>query len=62
MGDDEQKVDEGNLDNNNDNEDAPNDPDIQIWHLSIGTTSRSRRSHRIWRTTNAMMDGDDSSS
>ena len=42
MGDDEQEFNEGNLDNNNDLEEAPNDPDIQIWQLFIATTSRPR--------------------
>ena len=59
VGDDEQELDKGNQDS--DNEEAPNDPDIQIWQLSIGTNSRPRQSHCVWRTTNATMDGDDNS-
>ena len=61
MEDDGQKLDEGNPENNNDCEEAPNDLNIQIRQLSIGTTRRPRRSHRIQRTTNATIDGDDSS-
>ena len=61
MGGDEQELNEGNPDNDNDREEAPNDPNIRIWQLSIGTSSHPRRSHDVWRTTNATMDGDDSS-
>ena len=61
MGDDEQKLDKGDPHSDNDCEEVPNDPNIQIWQLSIGTTSRPRRLHHVQRTTNATMDGDDSS-
>ena len=61
MGDDGQELNEGNPDSGNDREEAPNDSDIRIQQLSIGTTSRPRRSHRVQRTTNATTDGNDSS-
>ena len=52
-GDYEQELDKGNLDNDNDREEAPYNPDIQIWQLSISTTSRIQRLHHVQRTTNA---------
>ena len=61
MGDDEQELDEGHLDGDNDCKEAPNDLDIQIRQLSISTISCPQQSHRVWRTTNATTDGDDSS-
>ena len=61
MGDDKQELDEGDLDSNNDREEALNDPNIRIRQLSIGTISRPRRSHRGRRTTNTIADGNDSS-
>ena len=61
-GDDEQELDEGDPDSDNDcEEDLPNDPDIQIWQLSIGTISYPQRLHCVQRTTNATTDGDGSS-
>ena len=47
MRDDEQKLDEGNLNSDNDREGVPNDPGIQIRQLSIDTTSRPRQSHHV---------------
>ena len=61
MGDDEQELDKGDPDSNNDREKAPNDPDIRIRQLSMGTSSRLQRSYCVWRTTNATTDGNDSS-
>ena len=61
MGDDEQELDEGDPDSDNDHEEAPNDSDTRTWQLSIGTISHRRRSHCVQRTTNAITDGDDSS-
>ena len=58
MGDDEQGCDESDLDH----EEAPNDPDIRVRQLSVATSRRPRRSHRVRRNRNSTTDGDDSSS
>ena len=62
MGDDEQECDESDPDSNEDREEAPNDPDIQVRQLSVATSRRPRRLHRVWRNRNSTTDGDDSSS
>ena len=62
MEDDEEACDESDLDSNGDHEEAPNDPDIRVWQLSVATSKRPRRSHRVRRNQNSTTDGDDSSS
>ena len=62
MGDDEEGCDESDPDSNGDREKAPNDPDIRVRQLSVATSRRPRRSHRVWRNRNSTVDGDDSSS
>ena len=62
MEDDEQGCNESNPDNDRDREEAPNDADIQIRQLSVATSRRLRRSHRVQRNQNPTTDGDDSSS
>ena len=61
MGDDEEGYDESDPDSNGDCEEAPNDPDIQVWKLSVATSRRPRRSHRMRRNQNSTTNGDDSS-
>ena len=61
MGDDEEGCDESNPDNNGDREEAPNDPDIRVQQLSVATSRRPRRSHRVRRNRNSTTNGDDSS-
>ena len=62
MGDNEEGYDECDPDSNGDREEAPNDPDIRVQQLSVATSRRPRRSHRVRRNQNSMTDGDDSSS
>ena len=62
MGDDEQGYDGSDPDSNGDCEEAPNDPDIQVWQLFVATSRRPRRSHRVWRNQNSTTNDDDSSS
>ena len=61
MGDDEERCDESNPDSNGDREEAPNDPDIRVRQLSIATSRRRRRSHRVRRNQNSTTNGNDSS-
>ena len=64
MGDDEGAImgcDESDPDNNGDCEEAPNDPDIRVRQLSVATSRRPRRSHRVRRNRNSTTNGDDSS-
>ena len=61
MGDDEEGCDESDLDSNGDREEAPNDPDIRVWQLSVATSICPRRSHCVWRNRNSTTNGDDSS-
>ena len=61
MGDDEEGCDESNPDNNGDCAEAPNDPDIRVRQLSVATSRRPRRSHRLWRNGNSTTNSDDSS-
>ena len=49
MGDDEEGCDESDPDSNGDREEAPNDPDIRVRQLSVATSRRPRRSHRVQR-------------
>ena len=53
MGDDEEGCDESEPDSNGDREEAPNDPDIQVWQLSVATSRRPRRSHHVRRNRNS---------
>ena len=62
MGDDEQGCDESDPDSNGDREEAPNDPDIRVRQLSVVTSRRPQRSHRVQRNQNPTTDGNDSSS
>ena len=62
MGDDEQGCDESDPDSDRDREEAPNDPGIQVWQLSVATSRCPRRSHLIQRNQNSTTNGDDSSS
>ena len=61
MGDDEEGCDESNLDSNGDREEAPNDPNIRVRELSVGTSRRPRRLHRVRKNRNSTTNGDDSS-
>ena len=61
MGDDEEECNERNPDSNGDHEEAPNDPDIRVRQLSVATSRRPRRSHRVRRNRNSTTNGDDSS-
>ena len=61
MGDEEEGCDESDPDSNGDREEAPNDPDIRVWQLSVATNRRPRQSHRVQRNRNSTTDGDDSS-
>ena len=61
MGNDEEGCDESDPDNNGDREEAPNDPDIRVRQLSVATSKRRRRSHRVRRNRNSTTNGDDSS-
>ena len=61
MGDDKEGCDESHPDSNGDCEEAPNDPDIRVRQLSVGTSRRPRRSHRVRRNRNSTTNGDDSS-
>ena len=61
MGNDEEGCDESNPDSNGDCEEAPNDPDIRVWQLSVATSRRPQRSHRVRRNQISMTNGDDSS-
>ena len=60
-GDDEEGCDESDPDSNGDREEAPNDPDIRVLQLSVATSKRPRRSHRMRRNRNSTTNGDDSS-
>ena len=40
MGNDEQGCDGSDLDSDRDREEAPNDPDIRIWQLSVAISRR----------------------
>ena len=42
MGDDEQGCDESDPNSDRDHEEAPNDPEIRIWQLSVATSRRPR--------------------
>ena len=61
MGDDEEGCNESDPDSNGDRE-ASNDPDIRVRQLSVATSRRPRRSHRVRRNRNSTTNGDDSSS
>ena len=61
MGDDEEGCDESDLDSNGDHEKAPNDPNVRVRQLSVATSRRPRRSHRVRRNRNSTTNGDDSS-
>ena len=61
MGDDEEGCDESDPDSNGDREEAPNDPNIRVRQLSVATSRRPRRSHRVRRNRNSTTNGDDSS-
>ena len=61
MGDDKEGCDESDPDSNGDCEKAPNDPDIRVLQLSLATSRRPRRSHRVRRNQNSTTNGDDSS-
>ena len=61
MGDDEEGCDESDPNSNGDREEAPNDQDIRVQQLSVATSRRSRRSHRVRRNQNSTTSGDDSS-
>ena len=61
MRDDEEGCDESDPDSNGDREEAPNDPDIRVRQLSVGTSRRPRRSHRVRSNRNSTTNGDDSS-
>ena len=62
MGDDEQRCDQSDPDSDGDREEAPNDPDIRVWQLSIATSKHPRRLHRVWKNRNSTTNGDDTSS
>ena len=62
IGDDEQGCDESDPDSNRDRKEAPNDPNIRIQQLSVATSRRPRRSHRVHRNRKSTIDGNDSSS
>ena len=47
MGDDEQGCDESDPNSDRDREEAPNDPDIRVWQLSVATSRHPRQSHRV---------------
>ena len=61
MGDDEEGCDESDPDSNGDREEALNDPNIRVRQLSVATSRRPRRSHRVRRNQNSTTNGDDSS-
>ena len=61
MGDNEEGYDESDPDSNGDREEAPNDPDIRVWQLSVATSRSPRRLHCMRRNRNSTTNGDDSS-